>query len=212
MISHDYQLIFIHIPKCAGRSISEVFNQRFDQFIANHYYTEYYRFWNSYRKFTIVRNPYDRLVSMYNYIQQHRRHKGEPIGCNGAGFEKWVRSNISARQETPLHLEQPGFSTSPQGFRGTDGDLGSRHWFTCQRAFITTPIKKEDSITIFRFEDGMSGVEDFIAKSGPRVTIPHKNKSEHKPWQEYYTPRLLEFLSTKNIITIDCRIFGYDVL
>lgn len=85
MITHDYKLIFIHVPKCAGRSINDVFNQRFDHFTARYYEKEYADQWKKYTKFTIVRNPFDRLVSIYTYMMKHRRHLYEPVGCMRKG-------------------------------------------------------------------------------------------------------------------------------
>jgi hypothetical protein len=47
------KLIFIHIPKTAGTSIKKL--------LLNY---------NKYKKFTIVRNPYDRIVSSYFFLQK----------------------------------------------------------------------------------------------------------------------------------------------
>jgi len=97
MVTHDYKLIFIHIPKCGGRSISNVFNQRFDHFTAYYYYKEYGCYWNEYDVFAIVRNPYARLCSMYHFIQQLRRVKPMPIRMDeyeDNNFKQWVIYNL----------------------------------------------------------------------------------------------------------------------
>lgn len=96
MITHDHKIIFVHIPKCAGRSICDIFNQRFDHYTAKYYELEFNRFWKEYTKITIVRNPYDRLVSLYIYIKQHRRHANESIAINIQDFRAWIKSNIAA--------------------------------------------------------------------------------------------------------------------
>lgn len=93
MISHKHKCIFIHIPKCAGTTIEEAFGivtkdnsarqnpmlhgwdiknklhlqhatpqQLIDKKIISP------EVWDSYYKFIIVRNPWQRAVSSYNWI------------------------------------------------------------------------------------------------------------------------------------------------
>ena len=96
MISHDKKCIFIHIPKCGGTSIEDViwpkdrgraekdlwmgFVTRFE----NKYQTgglQHLLAWqvrqevgrdvfSAYYKFAFVRNPWDRIVSQFAYMQQ----------------------------------------------------------------------------------------------------------------------------------------------
>ena len=96
MISHDKKCIFIHIPKCGGTSIEDViwpkergrtekdlwmgFVSRFE----NKYQTgglQHLLAWQvrdevgldifgAYYKFAFVRNPWDRIVSQFAYMQQ----------------------------------------------------------------------------------------------------------------------------------------------
>ena len=96
MISHDKKCIFIHIPKCGGTSIEDViwpkeqgrtkedlwmgFVSRFE----NKYQTgglQHLLAWQvreevgldvfrTYYKFAFVRNPWDRVVSQFAYMQQ----------------------------------------------------------------------------------------------------------------------------------------------
>jgi len=93
LISHKHKCIFIHIPKCAGSSIEKGFGVRPDDFtkpdyehlmgwcpekkIYMHHATPQQLFdmgfidsvtWNSYYKFVIYRNSYDRAFSDYKYL------------------------------------------------------------------------------------------------------------------------------------------------
>jgi len=67
-ISDKNKCIFIHIPKVAGTSIKQVLGMPG----SGHYPWQFYSQnfpdkWNSYRSFTVVRNPWDRLVSAFSY-------------------------------------------------------------------------------------------------------------------------------------------------
>lgn len=102
MISHKYRCIFIHIPKCAGTSINKLLSENtiFDYRIPNYDFLYGWcpkrklflqhatvrelleldlisnKIWNEYYKFTIIRNPWDRLISSYNWIKNDLSIKG----------------------------------------------------------------------------------------------------------------------------------------
>lgn len=102
MISHKHKCIFVHIPKTAGMSIEDSFIRslglRFhkgqcpplllsynqdnqlgppslahllpQQYVENNYLTQ--ELFDSYFKFSFVRNPWARAVSIYKYFRYHR--------------------------------------------------------------------------------------------------------------------------------------------
>ena len=78
--------IFIHIPKCAGVSVSKAL---FGNLAGGHSRVVDYQLvfnsneYSNYFKFTFVRNPWDRLVSAFFFLK-----KG---GFNDAD-KKWVKS------------------------------------------------------------------------------------------------------------------------
>lgn len=65
-------VLFIHIPKSAGTSVSEAlygedtwhYSAKELKFINRHKFNEYY-------KFAVVRHPLDRIISTYRYAQSH---------------------------------------------------------------------------------------------------------------------------------------------
>ena len=91
MISDRLRCIFIHIPKTAGSSIEDVLfphPRTTEQFwgLPNKYQTGGLQYlmakhiklevpsdiFNSYFKFTVIRNPWDKAVSQFCYTQQKR--------------------------------------------------------------------------------------------------------------------------------------------
>jgi len=75
MIDHKHKCIFIHIPRCGGTSIEIAmcgknwFNveRSTKHLIASTAKKIYKPYWNDYFKFSFVRNPWDRMVSLAKY-------------------------------------------------------------------------------------------------------------------------------------------------
>lgn len=83
----EFQAIFIHIPKCAGTSVSR---SLFGYSVGSHHSVADYQLiypWSAFRsyfKFAIVRNPFDRLVSAFHYLKQ---------GGGNESDAEWVRNH-----------------------------------------------------------------------------------------------------------------------
>ena len=105
MIIKDYKTIFVHIPKNAGTSIETFFKKdtyTFDERMFNRHDTIKEIRWklecndkfkkskeyNKWKKFAIVRNPYDRMVSWYFFynIKNLTRH------ADNTSFYSWVKN------------------------------------------------------------------------------------------------------------------------
>ena len=69
MINHQYRCIFIHIPKTGGKSVHRFFGTNWQDHKDISRYAEELtpETFTSYYKFAVVRNPWNRLVSGYNY-------------------------------------------------------------------------------------------------------------------------------------------------
>jgi hypothetical protein len=85
----EKKAIFVHIPKCAGISVNEaIFSTKAGGHTSLNDYCVVFspQELNDYFKFTIVRNPWDRLVSAYTFLQ-----KG---GFNDSD-KNWYHENLS---------------------------------------------------------------------------------------------------------------------
>jgi hypothetical protein len=126
----QYRCIFVHIPKCAGVSVCQ---SLFANLGAGHYpLTTYLKVFSNaeyaqYFKFTIVRNPWDRLLSAYLFLKQggynsaDRRWGDQYLGVYdnfGDFVRNWVTpDNIRAW----VHfLPQTDYLRAPDGATGMD--------------------------------------------------------------------------------------------
>ena len=94
MICHVNKIIFIHIPCTAGSSVEYAFTEKnwFDVEPntkhltwreAKYFYSEY---WDSYLKFSVVRNPFDWITSLY-YSDYGNDRENRKVGKN---FREWL--------------------------------------------------------------------------------------------------------------------------
>jgi len=80
--------VFIHINKTGGSSIEKALSLRHEHRTALEKRNELGdRLWNRKYKFTVVRNPWDKVVSHYHF-RLMRDHTG--LNENSIGFETWV--------------------------------------------------------------------------------------------------------------------------
>jgi chondroitin 4-sulfotransferase 11 len=103
MINHQYRCIFIHIPKTGGKSVQKFFGTNWQDHKDISRYAEELKpqIFTSYYKFAVVRNPWDRLVSDYNYQKvkkgsqaSHRLLIHDELG-NKRSFSKWLEAVLS---------------------------------------------------------------------------------------------------------------------
>jgi len=90
MICEDFKFIYIHVPKCAGLSLEKIFNayqgdHRSALDLINHLG---HSRWHEFFKFTIVRNTWDRAVSMYFSLLIRNKIN------NNLSFSNWLHYEL----------------------------------------------------------------------------------------------------------------------
>ena len=91
MIIDEHKAIFVHIPKNAGTSIEEYFGngsvriQPSKHADIHEIKRKFKNSYNNYRKFTIIRNPYGKMVSWYFYL---KRNLGD---YDIIEFNEWIK-------------------------------------------------------------------------------------------------------------------------
>ena len=165
---HSAKFVFFVVHKTGTRSIFKLFN----------FSSEDRRLWKpelyeDYFKWSVVRNPWDRLVSTY-------KNKA----CKGYGpwrnFKNLTFSDFIINKE-----EIKDSHIIPQKNRLPD-----------------------DIDFIGRFENYQEDFDIICDKIGiPRQQLPHKNKSKHKHYTEYYDDETRQIVAER--YADDIEYFGY---
>ena len=114
MIINKHKTIFIHIPKNAGTAVETYFGNSSFRIQPNKHDNiheikkRFYNVYKNYKKFAIIRNPYDRTVSWYFYLKKNAL-KGISLEYDVIPFEKWVEDPYKF-----WHFDDPPNFIDPQ--------------------------------------------------------------------------------------------------
>lgn len=118
-ISDKYKLIFIHIPKNAGTAITNTLEMTdIGHHVWQYYKSKYPKKWDSYTKISITRNPWDRVVSCYEYAKMEDSYWHSTKGKARAGKhldydllkDKSFEDCLSILKNTPQRLRHQGWA------------------------------------------------------------------------------------------------------
>lgn len=133
-----------------------------------------------YFQWGFVRNPYDRLVACYYAAQQHSPGRFFPASM---AFADWVRGLPETGRKFVHPRPMVDFLCWP------DGSLAVDFVGRCETILFD-----------WRVVCGMLGVT-----YQPLLRI---NTSVHRPWQDYYTPELIDHVV--RLYAADFDLFGYS--
>ena len=182
VISHKYKIIFIHIPKCAGSSVRFELEKN-DPNIISLLHTSYitllkeYPFeTKNYLIFTIVRNTYDRLVSLYHYVKKNLHLP--PFNTNNRYITLFSK---------PFN----------ECLKSEQFEIGRNNFFWIK----DTDNKIPRNINIFYFDTNFQEeINKLFLKNNINLilNIPNHNTSEHENYKNYYNNELLEYVKMYN--------------
>jgi len=201
IVSHSLRVIFISNPKTGSKSIDAALAQFQDEpslsdFSSTGFYTKGHMpayalrdilgrsVWDSYFKFSFVRNPWDWFVSQHFYnLQKHGilHHINEPLSLK----DIWRTYHFLRR------------------YRGAE-------WVTsaCQHAFLCDEEGQVLVDFLGRFERlaaDFSAVQSII---GTQTELQHVNPSVHHDYREYYADETRDLVHA--LYGRDIDIFSYD--
>jgi hypothetical protein len=234
MISHDHQCVFIHIPRNAGQSIERVFlsllglewetraplllryNDRPElgppslaHLKANEYVRYKYlsqRLFDEYYKFTFIRNPWDRAVSIYKYFHFNTRFEFKSYLLNVLKNGLWQKKYWFVCPQSEFVCSEDGRILVD--FIGRFENLQEDFRRVCQ-------------------ETGLSPIElphtnvNVISKPGPSIRpkrlieyVKYELKGRSIPvfkrYQDYYDDESKELIA--ELYKKDIDLFGYEFI
>jgi hypothetical protein len=198
-ISDRFKCIFIHIPRTAGTSIKGALEmQGRGHPLWQYYYLVYPEQWDSYFKFTVVRNPWDRMVSAYHYAKMEKSYWHDNL------------NRISPHPDYEL-LSKKTFEETCAILKNRRTLLQHEVWHP-QYLFVTKQENKIHSIAVdfvLRHENIEKDFKALCEKLQIKdIPLPCVNPSTHDNYRSYYTDE------TKGLIgkaySTDIRLFEYE--
>jgi len=191
----ELKCIFIHIPKCAGVSVS---NALFGNLGGGHTSVREYQMifnkaeFEEYFKFSFVRNPWDRLVSTYFFLKEG--------GLNEQDRD-WARNNLMAYN---------GFDSFVKGWLNRKNIHSYAH-FIPQYEFLCLPGSHVPQVDFIGYFENFGRDFAYVAdKLGIHPDLQHKNCSatRSKDYKDYYTAETRDMVY--KVYKEDIEIFGYS--
>lgn len=193
---HDTQSIFVHVPKAAGTSIGRnLFGCRTgDHMTLLDYRTAFRKDpFEAAFKFTFVRNPWDRLVSAFFYLQDGKRG---------------IFDQDQAARSVLLHETLEDFVENfiPQG------TLNSFIHFKEQHLFLRLPGQGIGVDFIGRYEQLHADFDVIAKRLGKTVVLEHHNPSDLRKsdYRELYTPKMIDIVARAYARDIEYFNYSFD--
>ena len=207
-ISHKHKFIFIAVPKTGSVSIRNILDEysdiRYDNFnnknphatiwdVKKELFVNDTKKFNSYFKFAFVRNPWARMASWYEFMCK-QVHKTES--------QKY--DFVETHYDTYKNISLMGFNR----FIKFLYEKNKSYYLGYSRYY-----EDENGNNLLDFIGKVENLqEDFdiiCDKIGiPKQQLPHKNKSKHKHYTEYYDDKTREIVAEK--YAKDIEYFGYE--
>ena len=195
MICHKHKCIFIHIPRCGGTSMEIsitgknwwAVERSTKHLIASTAQKVYKPYWNDYFKFSFVRNPWDRMVSMSKFSKFY----GVDLDNGNINISKYLK-------------KFPQIEVDPRS--KSKGDK-----FEPIKNAVFLNILNVELDFVGSFENINEDFE-FVCESiggAPFSLVNDKwHQSKHKHYTEYYDDETRQIVAEK--YAKDIEYFGYE--
>lgn len=174
--------------------------------------------WSSRFKFSIVRNPFDRLVSLYGLFrrptepsfQKNLKHISVPYK-----LDKLVRAlrhpdvSLKMSKKEKLDLHEMAFGL---GFKDWLRFCDEYQWNACRALDVDAPMTRIQQVEwfdgldrVFRFEQ-LDELHDCLVGKGYPVPV-RENATVHEPWESYFDNETYDWAA--KVFADDIERFGY---
>lgn len=231
MISHHHKCIFVHIPKNAGQSIEHVFLNLLDlkwktraplllryndtrelgppwlahlrayEYVRHKYLTQ--ELFDEYFKFAFVRNPWDRLISIYKYLGFNNRYEFKSFLMNVFKSRIWQEGYWFVGPQSDFLCSEDGKIL--MDFIGKFENLQNDFYHVCQKIGLPpTEVPHVNKSTSPNLSQSFSQ-KQFVKY------VMYQIKGKHIPkfmrYQDYYDNESRELVA--ELYKKDIELFGY---
>lgn len=177
--------VYIHINKTGGTSVENLLGVRLEHKTALEKLRELgENRWRSKFTFTVIRNPWDKVVSHYHYRVMTNR---TGLGDRPIEFGEWVRR--SYRDRDPEYHDEPRFF------------MPQIDWITDEDGRILIDF-------IARFETLAEDLEVVRQRLDLSRQLPHEKRSRRGDYRDYYDDETRAIVG--DAFATDIERFGYE--
>ncbi len=177
--------VFIHINKTGGSSIEKALGIGLDHSTALEKYRQLgERAWRRKFTFTVVRNPWDKVVSHYHY---RVRTNQTGLGDSPIPFGDWLRRCYIDRD--PRYYDQPRMF------------MPQRQWLVDEHDELLVEF-------IGRFENLQEDFRTIATRLGARAQLGHAKPSSRGDYRDYYDAEGEALVREQ--FAEDLALFGYE--
>ena len=197
-VFHKWNIVFVQIPKNASSSIYNRLENKSDENISGNHSTyledmqsQDPELFESYFSFAVIRNPYDRLVSAFEFASMDENFNQE-----GLNFENFVKKCDDVGPN--FYVNQPIYFTPQYKF------------ITIKNILLVDKIIHYENINDEWSElvEKLNTMHNFAPiKSSLDIINPTPYK-QNKNWEDYYNPDLKNIVY--NLYKKDFEIFKYE--
>jgi chondroitin 4-sulfotransferase 11 len=203
LVSDSRKLVFIHIQKTGGSTVSRLLKENVPDIYsvgARHDFAIHGKKkvegWDDYFKFAFVRNPWDRLVSWYSMVMMAQETGNRQRNT----LWRYVRENSSSFEEFIYNCTD-------------EVEVADGVYYSFAYNQLDYVTDKDGNLLIDfigRLENFENDVREVSERAGIKLeleSIPHKNRAFHRHYSTYYTPETE--MIVKERFRKDIEYFGY---
>jgi hypothetical protein len=186
-------LLFVHVPKCAGSTVEAQLGVEHGHRSAVYFRAADPRLFAELWKFSIARNPFDRLVSAFHYL------KGRTRSYRDRAWAEEVLGACPDFATFAVRLAEPAFRESVLAWL----HFQPQWYYLCDRdgRLLVDEVARVEAIDEFAARFNAAGHPVKLDMGQQR------RRSARAPWAEYYDPSTAALVA--EIYARDFAILGY---